>query len=150
MKYGCNNDLLVSTSAQPYDSPLWEALIGIFWLWIFWVLRALRTMISLQTICHLTLLTCVWLPGRPLLPHICNSFHREFVKLLFVASLSTLISTVILSFTKHTLSQVLTLPTPTYLIVVTQLGVFEPISTIFIVKSDYSLRYQNCLALEGN
>jgi hypothetical protein len=28
-KYGRNNDLRVSISAQPYDSPLWKALAGI-------------------------------------------------------------------------------------------------------------------------
>ncbi|KAK2367431.1 hypothetical protein QL285_080718 [Trifolium repens] len=29
-KYGRNNDLRVSISAQPYDSPLWKALAGIW------------------------------------------------------------------------------------------------------------------------
>lgn len=49
--------------------------------------------------CH----ACVWLPDGPPLPHVYNSFHGKFIKLLFIASLSTLLSTVILPYIKHTL-----------------------------------------------
>jgi len=29
-KYGRNNDLRVSSNSQPYDSPLWKALVGVW------------------------------------------------------------------------------------------------------------------------
>jgi hypothetical protein len=38
-KYGRDNDLMVSCSSQPYDSPLWKALEGVwndFQRHVFW------------------------------------------------------------------------------------------------------------------
>lgn len=38
-KYGRNNDFMVSCNSQPYDSPLWKALVGVwndFQRHIFW------------------------------------------------------------------------------------------------------------------
>jgi len=41
-KYDRNNDLMVSCNSQPYDSPLWKALVGIwndFQRHVFWKIR---------------------------------------------------------------------------------------------------------------